>query len=128
LHTTDFPGPSLSALVRVHAPDHIIAQLGGTFAPYTTMASVSAPHRINPPGSTFARGELYLWWTPTWPNNRVPSPGRRAVVRTVLTLAVRMRTEARAQAALQGGELPFFMASGVWLMVLGFVKHDHHML
>jgi hypothetical protein len=39
-----------------------------------------------------------------------------------------MRTEARAQAALQGGELPFFMASDVWLMVLGFVKHDEPML
>jgi hypothetical protein len=116
-------------LVRVHAPDHIIAQLGGTFAPFTTMASVPAAHRITPPHiTTFARGELYLWWTPTWPNNRVPSPGRRAVVRTVLTLAVRMRTEARAQAALQGGELPFFMASDVWLMVLGFVKHDQPML
>jgi hypothetical protein len=36
--------------------------------------------------------------------------------------------EARAQAALQGGELPFFMASDVWLMVLGFGKHDQHML
>jgi hypothetical protein len=39
-----------------------------------------------------------------------------------------MRTEARAQAALHGGELPFFMASDVWLMVLGFVKHDQPML
>jgi hypothetical protein len=110
-------------LVRVHAPDHIIAQLGGTFAPFTTFAALPPLHRVAPQITTFARGELYLWWTPAWPNNRVPSPGRRAVVRTV-----RMRTEARAQATLQGGELPFFMASDVWLMVLGFVKHDEHML
>jgi hypothetical protein len=115
-------------LTRVHAPDHIIAQLGGTFAPYTTCAALPPLHRVAPNGTPFARDILYLWWTPTWPNNRVPSPGRRAVVRTVLTLAVRMRTEARAQAALQGGDLPFFMASDVWLMVLGFVKHDEHML
>jgi hypothetical protein len=37
------------------------------------------------------------------------------VVRTVLT-------------ALPGGELPFFMASDVWLMVLGFVKLAEPML
>ena len=57
-------GPYLSALVRVHAPDHIIAQLGGTFAPFTTMASVLGPHRITPPGTTWATAELYLWWSP----------------------------------------------------------------
>jgi hypothetical protein len=54
--------------------DHNIAQLGGTFAPFTTMASVPAPHRVAPNGTPLAWDILYLWWAPTWPNNRVSSP------------------------------------------------------
>jgi hypothetical protein len=50
------------------------------------------------------------------------------VVRTLLTLAVRMRAEGRANAAASGEPLMPFMSSDMWLMVLGFVKHDRCML
>ena len=60
------------------------------------------------------------------PTHRITPDGASFARRTLLTLAVRMRTEAREQSA--GGELIMFMASDIWLMVLGFVEHDKYML
>jgi hypothetical protein len=65
---------------------------------------------------------------PTWPNNRRPSADRRAVVRTLLTLAVRMRAEGRAQAAASVETLMPVMPSDMWLLVLGVVQHKHFIL
>jgi hypothetical protein len=122
------PTPSKGSLIGIHAPDHIIEQLGGTFEACATMAAVLSPHRITPDSTSFARGELYLWWTPTWPNDRQPSPSRRAVVRTLLTLAVRARAEGLSNAAASGEPLMPFMSYDMWRLVLGFIKHTEFML
>jgi hypothetical protein len=103
-------------------------QLGGIFEPCTTTYTLPPANRIAPHITSYAGGELYLWWTPTWPNNRRPSADRRAVVRTLLTLAVRMRAEGRAQAAASVEALMLFMSTDMWFMVLGFVQHEHFML
>jgi hypothetical protein len=84
--------------------------------------------KVAPHITSFAKGELYLWWSPAWPKNRRPSPNRRVVVLTLLTLAVRMRSEVQAQAAASAEPVMPFMSSDVWLRVLSFVRHDLHML
>jgi hypothetical protein len=50
------------------------------------------------------------------------------VVRTLLTLAVRMHTEGRANAAASGEPLMPFMPSDMWLTVLGFIRHEKYMV
>jgi hypothetical protein len=116
----------LPHIVRVHAPNHIIAQLYVEESfPCTTMAAVPGPDRITPPGTSYARGELNLWWTPTFPANRQPSVARHGVVRTVLTVAERLKTE-DGQLAVEGTLLEVLPIE-IWLMVLGLVKHDQHM-
>ena len=45
-----------------------------------------------------------------------------------MLLAVRKKAEGRAIGKANGGQLPFFMSSGVWLLVLGFLRHETFML
>ena len=116
-----------ASIVQLHAPDHIVAALGGVFEPYKTFNELPATRRVSATGARLARDELYLWWTPSWPNGRKPSAGRRAVVKTLLTLAIRKRAEGRTIAATTG-EIPFFMCAYMWLHVLGFVKHKEFMV
>ena len=120
---TGYPGPSLSALVRVHAPDHIIAQLGGTFAPFTTMASVPAPHRITPPHmTTWATAELYLWWSPPQLgggsaaayNENLAARSRRTMIWTVMLSGFR---------TAETTEVLSYLPPEIWNLVFGFVKH-----
>jgi hypothetical protein len=54
----------IPSLARVHAPDHIIAQLGGAFAECTTVATLPPAARVAPHATTWAAGELWLWWYP----------------------------------------------------------------
>jgi len=107
---------------RVHAPDHIIAQLCGVFAPFDTMASVPAQHRITPPGTTWATAELYLWWSPPQSggssaaayNKNLTSRSRRIMIWTVMLCGF--------QTAEMTEILPYIPPE-IWNLVFGFVKH-----
>ena len=45
-----------------------------------------------------------------------------------MLLAVRKKAEGRAIGRANGGQLPSFMSSDVWLLVLGFLRHETFML
>jgi hypothetical protein len=129
LQSSPYPAPALTTLRKVHAPNHIIAQLGGTFAPYATYAELPPTAKLVPPHLTsFAAAELRLYWTPSWSDGRKPSAARLAVIYTLMLLAVRKKAEGRAIGRANGGQLPSFMSSDMWLLVLGFLRHETYML
>ena len=109
-------------MVRVHAPDRIIAQLGSTFAPFDTMASVPAENRITPLGTTWATAELYLWWSPPQLGGRTDaaynenpaSHSRRIMIWTVMMCGFR---------TAETIEVLSYIPPEIWNLVFGFVKH-----
>jgi hypothetical protein len=117
----------LHLLERVSAPDHVVAELGGIFEPYKTFAELPRALRVSPSGLPFARDMLHLWYTPTWPNNRVPSPHRRRVVKTLLTLCIRTRNANIELSHATGTPLPPFVDMYMWFYILGFVRHTDMM-
>lgn len=74
-------------------------------------------------GKLTAGENLYLRFTPTWPNNRRPSPQRRAVVHTLLTLSVRLRNAGLLHAKTNGCALAFHMSRYEMIHILGFLEH-----
>jgi hypothetical protein len=118
----------LPFLTRANAPDCVISQLGGVFEPYKTFADLPPAHRVSSTGEPFPRDELYLWWTPTWPNNRRPTANRRKLVRTLLTLALRTRNQNIADLIKNQTPLPSYVDMYVWFLILRFVPHEQMML
>ena len=119
LLTTHLPG-----INRLHAPDAVIAQLGGPFAAHTCYADLPPAMQAIPNATSWANGELWLWWSAEWwaadlgaPRripSRWPSPARRAVVWTVLLVGERLDDHH----AESGGIPP-----EIWTVVLGFIRH-----
>jgi hypothetical protein len=113
----------IPSMVRIHAPDHIISQLGGTFAPFETMESVPAQHRITPQHViTWATAELYLWWSPPQLggrtdaayNENLASHSRRIMIWTVMLSGFR---------TAETTEVLSYIPPEIWNLVFGFVKH-----
>jgi membrane protein CcdC involved in cytochrome C biogenesis len=50
------------------------------------------------------------------------------VLYTLMVLTVRKKAEGRAIGRANGGQLPSFMSTYVWLLVLGFLRHETFML
>ena len=109
----------LRRITRLHAPDPVIALLGGPFAAHTCYADLPPAARAIPTATSWANGELRLWWSVEWwaaePGalRRSPSPARRAVVWTVLLVGERLDDHEEL-----GGIPP-----EIWVVVLGFVRH-----
>jgi hypothetical protein len=113
----------IPSMDRIHAPDHIIAHLGGTFAPFETMESVPAQHRITPSHvRTWVAAELYLWWstpqlgggTDAAYNANLSSHSRRIMIWTVMLSGFR---------TAETTEVLPYIPSEIWNLVFGFVKH-----
>jgi hypothetical protein len=114
----------LPSVVRVHAPDHIIEQLGGRFGGYTTLAQLPKRMQAAPHATTAAAVELWLWWSPPLPGGRAayynaapPTLVRRSLVRTVMLVTARLQHTPWSEGL---PHLPFEL----WNMMLGFAKHD----
>jgi hypothetical protein len=101
------------ALTRVWAPDAVIAQLGGPFAPYTCRADLPLSTQAMPGASSWAGVQLWRWWSEPDAPYRHPSAARRAVVWTVLLIGERLDEHEEL-----GGIPP-----PIWAVVLGFVRH-----
>jgi hypothetical protein len=60
----------LPPVVRVHAPDRILEQLGGRFSGYSTLVWLPSHMQAAPHATTPAAVELWLWWSPPQPSGR----------------------------------------------------------
>jgi hypothetical protein len=58
------PTTHIPTLVRIHAPDHIVAQLGGRFEEYARFADLLPHMRVALQATTLAAIKLWMWWSP----------------------------------------------------------------
>jgi hypothetical protein len=117
---TLFGWEEIPTILRVHAPDHIVMQLGGRFQEYTHLTEVPQAMQVAPHAASLAAVELWLWWSPPQPggpsayyNHFRPTRARNHIVWTVMAIVARLEcTETFPY-------LPFEL----WNMMLGFLKH-----
>ena len=104
----------ISTLTRVWAPDAVISNLGGPFAPYKCRADLPLSAQALPGASSWAGVQLWRWWSEPDAPYRRPSTTRRAMVWTMLLIGERLDEHEEL-----GGIPP-----EIWAVVLGFVRHD----
>ena len=141
------PSTNLSSVVRINAPDHIAAQLGGRFKEFSTVAKMPRHMQAALHATTVAGVELWLWWSspqpggpPAYYNPTAPTHTRRVLVWTAMLIATRLRNTSDGDLPQTGDaksirrarltrsvasvkhlpRLPFEL----WNMLLGFLKHD----
>ena len=107
------------SITRVWAPDTVIAQFGGSFTPYHRCIDLPLSVQAIPGVTSWAGVLLWFWWSADWWDEpgvllRCPLLSRRAVVWTVLLIGERLDDHEEL-----GGIPP-----EVWLLILGFVRHD----
>merc|ERR1712166_814559 len=109
---TQFP-----AVTKIWATDDIIKELKGPFAAYNQFADLPLPLRAVPDATSFADGQLWLWWLPPSSFYGEGNDDRVVCKSRQITIWVTMLSAYKSSEVLD-------LLPDLWELVFTFLKHS----